>query len=196
MLWISPHELWDIGIGVADAKANWSSINEQLFAIAEIDFRPILWERQGNYRVYSWMNSANHVSVHNDADNYGFGFSFDQEITEPILLFARYGHQRDLAETLENAVSAGLQTTGKIIGREEDVLGIAYGTVIVGDVWKDLLFENGVDSANENHLELYYNMKVHDHIQISLDIQWVINPNGDNKSGDIRAFGLRVQISF
>lgn len=200
MLWASPSDLWDIGVGVADADADWDNVFEDVFSIVELDFKPKIAGRQGIYRIYGWFNGKDHEHLEDPyktkEDNYGFGLSFDQEITEVMALFARYGWQRDSVSQVEHAWSAGLQCSGKFYGREDDTFGLAYGMAIIGDDWKDVDRTNGINSANEHHVELYYNLKVNEHLNISPDIQWVKNPNGDSDNDDVWAFGLRAQLSF
>ena len=200
MLWASPHDLLDIGIGVADADADWDNVFNDVFSIVELDFKPKIAERQGNYRIYGWFNGKDHDDLKEPAktkeDNYGYGVSLDQDITEIVTLFARYGWQMGRVSQVEHAWSAGLQCSGKFYGREDDTLGLAYGMAIIGDDWKDVDRGNGINTGDEHHVELYYNLKVNDHLNISPDIQWVKNPNGDRDNDDVWAFGIRAQLSF
>ena len=200
MLWASPHDLLDIGIGVADADADWDNVFNDVFSIVELDFKPKIAERQGNYRIYGWFNGKDHDDLKEPAktkeDNYGYGVSLDQDITEIVTLFARYGWQMGRVSQVEHAWSAGLQCSGKFYGREDDTLGLAYGMAIIGDDWKDVDRGNGINTGDEHHVELYYNLKVNDHLNISPDIQWVKNPNGDRDNDNVWVLGIRAQLSF
>lgn len=200
MLWASPNDFWGIGVGVADADADWDDVFEDVFSIVEMDFKLKIADRQGNYRIYIWLNGKDHEDLKDPAktkeDNYGYGVSLDQEITEVMTLFARYGRQRDQVAQVEHAWSGGLQCSGKAYGREDDVVSFAYGMAIIGDDWKDVDRSNGINTGDEHHVELYYNLKVNDHLNISPDIQWVKNPNGDRDNDDVWAFGIRAQLSF
>lgn len=197
---ISPHQRFDISLGIADADADWNDVFDNIFSILEVNFKPKIAEHKGNYRIYGWFNGGDHVNLKDSAktqeDNYGFGVSFDQEITDVFGLFARYGWQRGSVSQIEHAWSAGFQCSGKFYGREDDIFGLAYGMAIIGDEWKDVDRTSGINSADEHHVELYYNLKVNDHLNISPNIQWVKNPNGDSDNDDVWAFGLRAQLSF
>jgi len=199
-LWASPHELLDIGIGVADADGDWENIFDNVFSMLEFDFKPKIAGRQGNYRIYGWLNDKDHVDIKDVTktreEGYGFGLSLDQELTDIVTAFARYGWQRGSVYQVEHAWSTGLLFSGKFYGREDDAFGLAYGMAIIGSDWKDIEKANGVNSGNEHHVELYYNFTLNKHISISPDIQWVRNPNGDDDNDDVWAFGLRVQIQF
>jgi len=198
MVRISANDFLDISAGVADAAGEWSNVFDDLFSILEINFKPKMAGHQGNYRLYGWFNGSDHEDLKDPTktreDNYGFGLSFDQELTDLIGIFARYGWQRSSVSQVEHAWSTGFQSSGKFYGRENDTFGLAYGMAIIGEDWKDA--NSGINSGNEHHMELYYNFKVSDHLNISPDIQWVKNPNGDSENDDIWVFGIRAQLSF
>jgi len=195
---ISPGEWVDISLAVADADADWDDIFNDVFSITEINFKPEIAGHPGNYRIYGWFNGSDHENLKDPTktreDNYGVGLSFDQEITESLGIFARYGWQRGSVSQVEHAWSAGLQCSGKFYGREDDTFGLAYGMAVIGDDWKDA--NSGINAGDEHHVELYYNLKVNEHLNISPDIQWVKNPNGDRDNDDVSAFGIRAQLSF
>ncbi len=199
-LWVSPHDLWDIGIGAADADADWNNVFEDLFSIVQLDFKPRIAERQGNYRIYGWFNGKDHEDLRDAAKtkekNCGVGLSFDQELTDLVTLFARYGRQRGRVSQVKHGRSAGIQCSGKFYGREIDTFGLAYGVAIIGEDWRAVDRSDGIKSGDEHHVELYYNLKVNDHLDISPDIQWVKNPNGDRDNDMVWAFGIRAQLSF
>ncbi|MBU1950425.1 MAG: carbohydrate porin [Candidatus Eisenbacteria bacterium] len=200
MLWVSLCDLWNIGVGVADADADWDNVFENVFSIVELDFKPKIVESQGNFRIYSWFNGKDHERLKDPAktkeDNYGFGLSFDQEINEVMAQFVRYGWQRGSVSQVEHAWSAGLQCSGKLYGREADAFGLACGMAIIGHDWKDVDQMNGINSSDEHHVELYYRFKVSKQLNLSLDIQRVKNPNSDRENDDVWALGMRVQLFF
>jgi len=171
MLWFSPNELWSIGAGFADADGDWDNVFDKAFSIAELDFKPKIGIRQGNYRVYGWLNNKDHRDLKDTNEteerNYGFGVSLDQKITDLVTLFGRYGQQRNRVSQVEHAWSAGFQCSGKLFDRKDDVFGLAYGMAVTGDDWKDIDRAGGIDTGDEHHVELYYNLKVNDHLNIS-----------------------------
>jgi len=200
MLWFSPHEILSIGAGVADADGDWENVFDNVFSILELDFKPKIGGRKGNYRLYGWLNDKDHQNLKDPTEtrerNYGFGISLDQQITEIVTLFGRYGTQRELVSQIGQAWSAGLQFSGKLFNRDDDAFGLAYGEAVIGEHQKDLDLAGGINSGNEQHVEFYYNWKINDNLNISPDIQWVKNANGDKANDDIWAFALRAQLSF
>ncbi|MCK9275846.1 MAG: carbohydrate porin [Syntrophales bacterium] len=200
MIWVAPVDSWEIGIGAADADGDWDSALDDIFTITEISFSPRFTDRKGNYRIYGWLNGTDHEhlldSSKTDAHNYGFGLSFDQEVLEFLTIFTRYGWQCGSVSQIEHAFSAGFQFTGNPYGRESDAFGMAYGMAVPGDDWKELKRSNGNNPGNEHHLEIYYTVKMNDHLNVSPDVQWVRNGNGDRASDDLWVFGIRAQLSF
>jgi len=200
MLWISPNSLFDIGIGFAEATMEWDDVFKNPFTILELGVKPSIAGRQGNYRIYGWRNGLEHdrllsPEITDDA-NYGFGLSADQEISEGVTLFARYGHQRGSVSQMEHAWSVGVDITGKILRREEDSLGLAYGQAIIGKNWKSLDELTGIDSGDEHHLEIYYRIKTNKYFSVSPNLQWVKNPNGDKGNNSVWAFGIRTYLNL
>ena len=200
VLWIAPNDLLDLGFGFADADADWDNIFGTHFSMVELGFKPRVFARQGNYRVYGWHNGRDHerltdAEITDDA-NYGFGISADQEIAEGVTLFARYGHQRGSVAPIEHAWSTGLQLEGVIGHRSHDTIGLAYGKAIIGEDWKTANPENLADFGNEHHLELYYSMRINRFLSLSPNLQWVKHPNGDKDHNSHWAGALRMQLSF
>ena len=195
-LWFSPHELVDIGIGYGDADADWDNVFDDPFAIVEIDFKPKLADRQGNYRVYGWLNGMDHDELTHPAETgkagWGFGVSCDHELCDGCTIFARYGWQRGSLYEVEHALSAGVQFSGKYFGRENDHIGLAYGLAILGGDYKQTVSDPG----DEHHFEAYYQLHVNENLSISPDVQWVRNPNGDTDNDDVWVFGIRGTLSF
>jgi len=199
MVRVSPDGLLDVSAGIADADANWENVFEGVFSIVELDLKPKVAARRGNYRVYAWLNGKDHEDLRDSAgtkeSNYGFGLSLDQEITNRLGLFARYGWQRGSVSRIERTWSAGLQCSARGFGGDGDVFGLACGEAIIGEAWKDLARAGGVNTGDERRVELYYNLRANEHLTICPDIQWVRNPGGDRDNGDVWAFGIRVQFS-
>lgn len=160
----------------------------------ELGYGLKIGEREGNYRVYATLDGSlpsfdDEGNIESDKvlqkNAFGYGVSIDQQITEKLAVFARYGRHDDKAYTTVAAWSAGLQYTGLIPDRGDDVLGLAYGQVQA----------NGV-TGQEKLAEFYYRVKVNDQIGISPHVQYLVNPAGDSSRDDIVVAGLRTQITF
>ena len=149
-LWFALTDWMDIGIGGGDADMDettgesapdWNNITDKTLTIAEIDLKPTFNGRPGNYRFYVWNHAADYPEIqapNRTHRNYGWGCSFDQEITDACTLFARFGQQREEVAPVACGWRAGLRVSAAAaIGREDDVLGIAaVGAAMLGDDWE------------------------------------------------------------
>lgn len=189
ILWMPFANKFEFGAGAIDK-----------FSIFELVFRSEIAGRKGNYRAYRWFNQFDHQNLTNPldsaADNDGYGISFDQEVTDRVGIFARYGRQRDEVAEMDMAWSLGCQCSAPFNNRKQDVVGLAYGQAAFGSTGRDIAKLAGIDINDEHHLELYYSFKVKEGFQITPAAQWIRNANGNTANGDAWIFGLRSQISF
>jgi len=208
-MYIAPEELdfLEVQSLYMDENADWEEIFDNPFIAAQLNFIPAkafdydeeMWG--GNYRVYYWYNGAPHAKVKNSSDfergNNGFGFSFDQKITDVYGVFGRFGWADPELNNLGYDWSVGAQMIGRYWNREEDVAAVAIGQAIPGEDYRDV---NEFDKA-ETHIEAYYAFKVNDHLTLSPDVQVIWEPNGggiaNGKDNDtIFVYGIRGQIDL
>ena len=213
----APGEWLEIGYGIFDGNSDWEKAGDNLFNIGQAAFRADFFEHPGNYRFLGWHSKVPHTRWRDTAQEkeaaYGFGLSFDQEITETAVIFCRYGWQNpgvynpdvlavgDHNYSLEQAWSAGLQVAGRAWGREADVLAFALGQAFAsGDYKKAGSSTIAAPAAKpEGHLEAYYRFFVNDHLSISPDVQYIWNPFGKDVAGDthpVFVAGIRTQVDF
>jgi len=205
---LKPTGLIDINLVMVDADSEWEDMFDNIFLAGQINLKTNLFNREGNYRIVAWLNDQAHTrwsdSLSTKDDGYGFGISFDQEITDNLGAFIRYGWQDpgqrlnglDDDFSLEHSWSTGLQFNGNIWGRDKDVFAFAIGQVIPSSDYKN---SGNLNAKNEGHFEVYYSYVVNDHLTLSPDIQAIWNPYGkDAATGDdmIIVGGLRGQVDF
>jgi len=203
---LEPFEALEIEMIVMNATGSWEDFFYDTFFAGQVDFKPNLFSRSGNYRIYGWLNNKDHIKWDNPAKNketgYGFGLSFDQELTDNLGVFIRYGWQNpkvyaaDSDFSLEQSYSIGTQFFGSLWGRDNDTFGVAFGQIFSSDEYKKA---DNLKAESEKHLEAYYNFKVNEHLALSPDIQLIWDPyGGDAMNGDRTIFvgGLRAQVDF
>ena len=202
-----PSELFDIELGILDADADWEDAFDSVFLGGQINFRPKLLDREGNYRILGWLNDRNHTkwldTAKDKEEGYGFGLSFDQELTDYLGAFLRYGWQdpevylTGSSFSLEQSWSTGLQIKGGLWRRENDILGLAVGQAIPSDDYKKA--DATRNARKEGHFEAYYNIHINEHLHLSPDLQVIWNPYGDDVAGKkdtITVVGMRAQVDF
>ncbi len=181
--------------GVFDDNADWEDILEDIFSYAQINFKPSLLGREGNYRGYFWFDDSKHAKwADPDTDtqvNFGFGTSCDQKLLDYLTWFGRFGWEDPDVSTVEWAWSTGFQLDGTLWKREKDYLGCAIGMDIPSDDYGDA----GNPDDPEGHVEVYYNFYVNECLAVSPDYQLVWNPNGSD-SDPINIIGVRGQVDF
>ncbi len=197
-LTIRPSELFDISIGTQ--SDGWEDIIENNFFIIEADVKPEFGGLHGNYRIYAWTNRGNHTELKDAAKDKeqgsGYGVSIDQQITDSLTLFGRIGYQDKKLYEFDIAWSGGLALSGSLWGRDDDVLGVAYGQALLSNDNKEVLTAAGTSPGNESHFEAYYSLSVNEHISVSPDIQVITNASGDDDFNTVIVGAVRGQITF
>lgn len=202
----APVDLLDIELLAVDSKAGWNDVFDSMFLASQINFKPQLFRRGGNYRFVAWRSGDNHTrwmdTTRDKENSCGWGISLDQELTDIFGVFARYGWQdpdvylNGSDFSLERSWSFGPQAKGALWGRPDDVTGIGFGQITPSDKYRNA---NGLLARTESHLEWYYNCKVNDHLRISPDLQIIWRPYGKdaaNGDGTIVVCGLRGQVEY
>ena len=186
-----------LGLGYASGNASGDNITNNGFGIAELDFRLKATDREGNYRFYAAIDGshpdydpASYTGIKTIKKNaYNAGVSFDQQITDKLTLFARYSQREQNAYVTSRAWSGGLQYAGLIPGRDNDVLGLAYGQIAGKGTYLP---------AQEKLFESYYSIKLHEKVKVSPVFQLLVNPLGNQTGnyGSVSVMGLRAQATF
>lgn len=202
-----PADKLNIKLLMMDGDNDWEDVTEKGFYAMQLNLMPGFFERSGNYRLIGWLNDREHTKWDNAARTkeraYGFGLSFDQELTDELGMFMRYGwqdpdvHLNGDSFSLEYAWSVGMQLKGKPWNRGEDVFGFAIGQAAPSDEYKKS--DTSLNARNEGHLEAYYNFKANEHLVLSPDVQVIWNPYGDDAAKGnsvITVIGMRGQVDF
>jgi porin len=105
--------------------------------------------------------------------------------------FFRYGYADGRKNDITNFWSAGFQYQGLLDGRDEDVLGAGFAQGFFSDTASTTYTED-----YESVIELYYNIRINRFINLSPDIQYVINPGSAAGVSDAMVLGMRMQMLF
>jgi carbohydrate-selective porin OprB len=203
---VSPIKLLDIELLAVDGDADWEDPGDGMFVAGQLNLKPKLFARGGNYRVLVWRNNTAHTkwadAARDKENSYGWGFSFDQELTDVLGIFLRYGWQDQDVFTngssfsLKRFWSFGPQFSGALWGRSDDYLGLGFGQITPSEKYKAA---SAVLAKTESHLECYYSYKFNEHLTISPDLHLIWKPYGkdaSNGDGTIAVMGLRGQMDF
>lgn len=188
---VQPFNWLSIKGGIFEGDSDWKNIEKDPFWIAQIGFHPTIANRNGNYLFYVWGNHTDHTNVDTGATNaagYGFGLSLDQQIMEWLRLFGRFGLQSKSIYQAEMAYSMGLELSGSLYNRSDDAFGMAFGQAVNND--------KVAVGNNESVVEAYYRLQLGDHIGLSPDVQFIINPGASSTNNNVVVASLRAQIDF
>ena len=222
MVKVDPTDLLEFRvIGASVQDDNWDDVFDHGFLAWQVNVRPKFWGRQGNYRFYGWCDKRRHLKNSNLAiangrptpvyddrlagkDQMGWGISFDQELLDGVSAFARYSQTSDDLSRwngdedrwemipFNRLWTVGLQLSGSLWHRENDVIGMGYGQTLLTDDYKKVTSH----TSNENNFEAYYKLVLHERFALTGDFQWIKNGQGNSQTDDIYIWGLRAQLDF
>ena len=205
---------------------------------AQLERRYTLDNHPGAVRFLEWLDQANFVnyrvaaayllanplgpnapagsgadipdSLRSDQFKYGFGLNWEQEVSQNVGVFSRFGWNDGQQDAwtftdINYAASLGLSVTGKPWHRPHDTFGI--GGVFGGASranqkfleagGEDILDGDGkLNYGWEKVLETYYDFDVWKNTHLTLDYQFVDNPAFNRDRGPVSIFGARVHWEF
>ena len=112
----------------------------------------------------------------------------DEEDVQGASVFLRAGATDGDTQDVVYHLGGGVVFAGVVPTRDDDSFGFAAN--LVG-------FTDEADfQGNELNLELFYQVHVTEYFSITPDLQYVVNPSGDDSLDDALALGLRLQLAF
>jgi high affinity Mn2+ porin len=142
---------------------------------------------------------------------YGMGISVNQALTSRLNGFFRLGWNDGKTATwafaeIDNSVSLGLRYYGIGRGRSLDNIGLAFVSNGISSGHRDFLSIGGYGFmigdgqlphyTREDIAELFYEVKLFDHLFATLDYQFVANPAYNRDRGPVSLLAARVHINF
>jgi high affinity Mn2+ porin len=183
-------------------------------------------EHPGNFRFLSYLNHA-HMGNYGDAlrlmpvdpnvtltrvyrFKYGFGISWDQEVTKDVGVFGRWGWNDGHSEAwsftpIDRLWELGVWINGRPWCRPHDQFGSAFCSNGLQGTHRAYLAAGGLDfnigdgKLNYGHemiWETVYNLGVTKNILFSLDFQEVWHPAYNRDRGPVSIFMGRFHIEF
>lgn len=174
----------------SEQKDKYKDGFDEPFVGGQLTYSPQLGDREGNYRLYGWVQAYDQPEVTGSGTDkgWGIGISADQALTERLGVFGRFGYSNEKVYEVPWFWSLGAVLTGPIPGRAEDQIGVGIAGLKAN--------EDFADDDTELHSELYYRSVVCEHFALTFDFQYVANPLGDSGNDDVVAGGIRGEISF
>jgi porin len=219
-LFLTPTDWLQVTLATADADVkpfspgfdttfdNWTS----LFGYLEIGLRPEASSSRGmlpgNYRFglvwdprrkerFAGGADTGAVAERGDAGVY---VSFDQLVyretpshAQGLGLFARYGYRDPNVNAISHFWSVGAQYEGPLPRRDADVVGLGTYT---SHASPDFRRAGHPNVRYETGFELYYSMAVLPWLQVTPDVQFIVNPGARRSVENAVVLGLRGRVTF
>ncbi len=158
-------------------------------------------------------NPPDTALVRRGSSQTGFAINIEQELTSDMGGFARASMNEGNKEAFEfteinKSVSAGLSLRGDRWGRHDDTFGFAAVANGLSSDARNYFAAGGMGIligdgqlphyGLEKIMETYYSYSVHavDHLMITLDYQYVINPAYNQDRGPVSILGARVHMEL
>ena len=188
-------------------------------------------EHAGVIRVLSFVNHANmgiyrvanqayvsgedptpNISEHamQGAVKYGFGLNFEQELTNYMRVFGRFGWNEGQHESFaytedDQTFEFGGDYSGGAWSRPGDKVGVTF---VTNAIKKDhqsylgfgglgfLLGDGKLNYAREDILESYYNLHAWRGVYYALDLQYINHPGYNQDRGPVLVESVRMHVDF
>jgi high affinity Mn2+ porin len=227
---------WSVRYGSAAMPrvANGQRFDRQIFRNRSDDFEGELdYKPHGHAGAVRFLNYFNHANAGTYAEairlgdethtapqvtatrkpgtlKYGFGISADQEITNDIGMFGRWGwndgHTESFAFTaMDRLYEAGVSVTGTRWKRPHDVAATAVTAAGLAPIHAQYLARGGYDFligdgalryGHEVISETYYSAQVFTGFFMTVDLQHINNPAYNRDRGPVWAASLRLHLEY
>jgi high affinity Mn2+ porin len=188
-------------------------------------------KREGAVRVLSFVNHA-HMGDYRESVNqylegkiatpditqtekfgavkYGFGFNTEQEVTDYLRLFGRFGWNEDQHESFAytevgQTILFGGDYAGKQWHRSNDKIGVAYVSNAIKRDHQNylhygglgfLLGDGGLTYGREDILEWYYNAHLWRGLYMATGGSEVVHPGYNTVRGPVYVYTVRAHVDF
>lgn len=172
---------YSFGLGLQSADNSGVAVTDNVYVIGEVDYYApkFFLGLGGNYRLWARYNG--------DTRSRAVGFSLDQQLTQRLTAFGRYGITGHTAPGEgEWTWSLGLEMRSPFLSRRYDRTALAFS---------EFKADNG---EKEDFVEAYYSFFLTDHMNVTLNSQVILNSASDDPVDEdyLTTFGLRVQMDF
>lgn len=188
------HVTASLGVfGAGSNGANYLDSFSKPFTIAQLEYAgKVLNGREGAYRLYAWNNARADDAINGGTERHaGWGISLDQQVTDHAGLFARYGDSTKGNLNFDRAFTLGGQLSGASWGRDDDRIGLAFGTLKTSAEYRNA----GSGSGSERITELFYAWQANKGVQLTPSLQYISNASGTG-GGGVTVWGLRAKASY
>ena len=147
---------------------------------------------------------------HYGAMKYGFGLNFEQELTDRLRVFGRFGwnegqHESFAYTEVDQTIELGGDYAGTGWSRPNDKAGMAFVSNAIKRDHQDylrlggmgfLLGDGRLNYAREDIFEAYYTVHTWRGVYYALDAQYISHPGYNQDRGPVLVSALRMHVDF
>ncbi|WP_269634414.1 carbohydrate porin [Salinisphaera hydrothermalis] len=113
--------------------------------------------------------------------------------TPKVDVFAQISGTQSDRNPLNRYLGAGVDVTGLVPERPDDVLGLAVARAHAASVYRDATPDT---NRAETAIELTYQLPVNQYVTLQPDMQYIVHPGVDRSTGNATVVGLRGQLTW
>jgi len=172
-------------------------MHEGFFLIQE--FNAILGQSSdlSSMKLGAWIHTGDFQSHkgRNSGKNFGLYMIFDKQVARlgkgTLYGWVKSGVTPNDCNTIRHFHGGGLTYQNPFGSCEQDIISVAVASAFFCNAYKDELFLNNHETAIELTAKKHWNF-----MAIQPDIQYILNPSGNNHLKNPLCFILRAQFSF
>lgn len=131
----------------------------------------------------------------------GVGLSVDQRVGREWNLFGRAGRRTSGEGSFDSALTLGFEHGGRAWGRGRDAAGLAVGWLKTSPEWRSATSADdtlvGYSATGQERItEVFYRLRLNEHLELSPDFQLIQRPGGDAAGKEVRVLGVRASAGF
>jgi len=168
--------------------------------------------RQQNIKYLEGLTPTPEITAHplQSTVKYGVGVNMEQELTDNLRLFGRFGwnegqHESFAYTEVDQTVNLGGDYSGRAWGRADDKVGLTF---VSNAIKRDhqaylklgglgfLLGDGKLNYAHEDIVEAYYNLHTWHGVYYSLDAQYITHPGYNQDRGPVLFESVRMHVDF
>jgi high affinity Mn2+ porin len=141
---------------------------------------------------------------------YGFGINLEQNLTQNLTAFARWGWDDGKTESfayteVDSTIAEGVRVNGSTWHRKQDRAGVAFVSngikrdhqIYLADGGNGFLLGDGkLNYGRENILESYYTAHLCRGIYLAPGVQYIVDPGYNRDRGPVVVPTLRLHVEF
>jgi high affinity Mn2+ porin len=168
--------------------------------------------REANKAYLSGEDPKPEITKHETygAVKYGFALNAEQELTDKMRVFGRFGwnegqHESFAYTEVDQTFELGADYSGRGWARPNDKIGLTFVSNAIKKDHQDylklgglgfLLGDGKLNYAREDLIESYYNLHAWRGVYYALDLQFIDHPGYNQDRGPVLVESVRMHVDF